>query len=1052
MNIKIRSILIFSIVAINFHITVLQGQSFTFISDRVSATDGNIAEEDISSGPSGRVETSGSSSSDLELTSDIQENKQQVVGIRFPNVGVPMGAIITDAFIQFVADEEQSGDVNITIKGESTSNASLFQESVGNVTSRAVTKAFVDWNPDDWSIGQSDTAQRTPNLSSIVKEIIDMPNWKSGNGMSFIMTSGDLKNLRTAENGTANGPVLTIVFQITTITFVSSRVSATDGNIAEEDISSGSPGPVETLLSSSSDIELTSDIQENKQQVVGIRFPNVGVPMGAIITDAFIQFVADEEQSGDVNITIKGESTSNASLFQESIGNITNRATTNAFVDWTPDDWSPGHSGAAQRTPDLSPIIKEIIGQPNWKPGNAMCFNVTSDELQNHRTAENKLSNGPTLTIQYTEIERSSDVNVQIEHIWSGAVTTDSAVVACKINGNADNVSLIVSEKSELHDPVFESQSQIADIITNDRRLKFKATGLSPNTVYNYGIKINGIIDFTKLGKFKTFPDPADGPYSIKFVFSGDAKFRSNHFVFNLINNEKPDIFLNLGDFHYGDEFNNDGVRLPNSKQGNMSIEEYRNDFDTTLAQSNQANLYRNVGIVRIWDDHDYGINNGDRMHIGKDSAIAEYKENNPHYPIENKGLDGIYQTFDAGRVRFIIWDTRSQRSPNLEPDNTDKTMLGARQKEWFRDQLERARSDDVPLLIIVNPSPWIANKEDGFLADNWGGFTTERMEISKEIRRLFPNKVSDEEREIIMWSADSHIIAANNTGSHADYSSSITWASSRSQAKEGNIAEEDISDGLPGSVGVFSSDLELTSDPKASNIEDTAQLIGIRFHDIRVPPGANIRSAFIQFIADEDQSGEVTIVLHGESSDNAQPFNNINVSARPVTATSVDWNPEDWLQTCYAGPLQRTPNLASIVQEIINREGWREGNAMAFIVSSSDSPNHRTAENGVSNGPILSIEYDIDSTTDDKAEMIIMQSAALDKPGSIRGGPYTHGPSTGKNNYTVFTINDDGTTITWQADFKALGYSQLDDTKHCECPDNICWSLNGSITAKSAD
>jgi hypothetical protein len=37
------------------------------------------------------------------------------------------------------------------------------------------------------------------------------------------------------------------------------------------------------------------------------------------------------------------------------------------------------------------------------------------------------------------------------------------------------------------------------------------------------------------------------------------------------------------------------------------------------------------------------------------------------------------------------------------------------------------------------------------------------------------------------------------------------------------------------------------------------------------------------------------------------------------------------------AGPDQRTPDVSPIVREIINLDGWEEGNALAFIVSPKD-------------------------------------------------------------------------------------------------------------------
>ena len=33
-------------------------------------------------------------------------------------------------------------------------------------------------------------------------------------------------------------------------------------------------------------------------------------------------------------------------------------------------------------------------------------------------------------------------------------------------------------------------------------------------------------------------------------------------------------------------------------------------------------------------------------------------------------------------------------------------------------------------------------------------------------------------------------------------------------------------------------------------------------------------------------------------------------------------------------GPNQRTPNLASIVQEIVSRPGWSPGNAIALVIT----------------------------------------------------------------------------------------------------------------------
>ena len=77
----------------------------------------------------------------------------------------------------------------------------------------------------------------------------------------------------------------------------------------------------------------------------------------------------------------------------------------------------------------------------------------------------------------------------------------------------------------------------------------------------------------------------------------------------------------------------------------------------------------------------------------------------------------------------------------------------------------------------------------------------------------------------------------------------------------------DDVEERPSGSVKVNSSDLELTTD--GSNV----QLIGIRFTDIDIPQGASIVNAYIQFQTEEASTGEVSLLIHGESSDDAAPF-----------------------------------------------------------------------------------------------------------------------------------------------------------------------------------
>src|SRR5690606_2344419 len=164
--------------------------------------------------------------------------------------------------------------------------------------------------------------------------------------------------------------------------------------------------------------------------------------------------------------------------------------------------------------------------------------------------------------------------------------------------------------------------------------------------------------------------------------------------------------------------------------------------------------------------------------------------------------------------------------------------------------------------------------------------------------------------------------------------------------------AEEDTAAG--GAMDLTSPDLELVQEgPKH-------QVVGVRFTDVQLPDGAVILSAHVQFTADETDGSASSLTIRGEASDSAGAFTAQvgDVSSRPVTSASVGWSAPPWPVVGEAGAAQRTPDLAAIVQEVIDRPGWVTGNPLAIIVTGSG---RRTAEafDGVpSLAPRLHVEY----------------------------------------------------------------------------------------------
>jgi hypothetical protein len=184
-----------------------------------------------------------------------------------------------------------------------------------------------------------------------------------------------------------------------------------------------------------------------------------------------------------------------------------------------------------------------------------------------------------------------------------------------------------------------------------------------------------------------------------------------------------------------------------------------------------------------------------------------------------------------------------------------------------------------------------------------------------------------------------------------------INGSFSRFVSTGNDDAEQRVS---TGAMDLTSSDLEIMND--GSN----TQFIGIRFDGISIPKGVIIDSAFIQFATKGDKapvSGTATI--RAELSANSSTFTSTinNISARPTSSTSVIWpgsTDASW-GTCCAnnvGPAQRTPNIASLVQAVIDQSAWSTGNAVTLIMNGTGVRNAQSFNGSATFAPRLLVFY----------------------------------------------------------------------------------------------
>jgi len=114
---------------------------------------------------------------------------------------------------------------------------------------------------------------------------------------------------------------------------------------------------------------------------------------------------------------------------------------------------------------------------------------------------------------------------------------------------------------------------------------------------------------------------------------------------------------------------------------------------------------------------------------------------NNPGYGTAE--WPGVWFKFAIGDVDFIMLDCRMYRT---NPFASEKTMLGAVQKAWLKDQLAKSTAT---FKIVVSSVPWASGAKPGS-KDTWDGFASEREEIFSFIANQKINGV-------ILLSADRH-------------------------------------------------------------------------------------------------------------------------------------------------------------------------------------------------------------------------------------------------------------------------------------------------------
>ena len=137
-----------------------------------------------------------------------------------------------------------------------------------------------------------------------------------------------------------------------------------------------------------------------------------------------------------------------------------------------------------------------------------------------------------------------------------------------------------------------------------------------------------------------------------------------------------------------------------------------------------------------------------------------------------------------------------------------------------------------------------------------------------------------------------------------------------------------------------------------------TAQTVGLRFQNVNIPQGATITSAYLEFTVDETNSLTTIVTIYGEDSDDAAPFNSwgfYDLGTRPMTEATVEWDIPAWNQV---DEQQQSPDIKSIIQEIVNRPGWSSGSSMVFAIEGTGRRVAKSYDGDSTAAPLLHVTY----------------------------------------------------------------------------------------------
>lgn len=358
----------------------------------------------------------------LHFTYSSGSSSEQAAGVRFSDVAIPSKARITNAYIEFSAASSNADVATYTVSAENTGNASEFTTAANNIRGRTKTTNQINWsNVEAWTEGE---AYNSPDLTTIVQELVDHADWCGGNAMAFIL-EGSATGRRVArayDGAPGSAPRLVVEYDSLTVPDAGGCINAE----RSYQVSSESDDSEQSNLNGGSNVGGNTLNLRSDRRLVGVRFNGLSIPQGSTVTSAYLKFKSEDDDSGSSTISIAAEDVDDASTFNGGNNDLVSRTKTTASVTWNPEDWEEREF---YYSADISSLVNEVVGRAGWDVGNSMAFILQhlAGSGRDIVSYNDQAGNAPRLIINYTTSDFSSSLVTVREELQS---IVDNEIIA----------------------------------------------------------------------------------------------------------------------------------------------------------------------------------------------------------------------------------------------------------------------------------------------------------------------------------------------------------------------------------------------------------------------------------------------------------------------------------------------------------------------------------------------------------------------------------------------------------------------------------------------